>query len=113
MCTALFRSSAVTSSSTSAAQALTVAELASRAGISERTLLGFTKATGFRPTEYLQHVRTAKASKLLEKTKRPIEQISWQVGYSDPAAFRKVFQRLTSLSPSLYRKRFSTGERHR
>ena len=38
--------------------------------------------------------------------KRPIEQIAWQVGYSDPAAFRKLFQRITGLAPADYRRRF-------
>lgn len=94
------------------AQPQTIDELSSHAGCTKRTFLRrFTKATGFRPTEYLQNVRIAKAREYLETTNRPIEQIASQVGYVDPAAFRKMFHRLTSLSPNLYRKRFGATKR--
>jgi transcriptional regulator GlxA family with amidase domain len=89
------------------AEALTVADLAGLAGLTERTFLRrFSAATGFRPVEYLQQVRVAKAREALELTKRPIDQIAWLVGYGDPAAFRKIFQRITGLTPVLYRQRF-------
>src|SRR5690606_36005409 len=66
----------------------------------------FRGATGFRPVEYLQQVRVAKAREALELTKQSIDRIAWLVGYGDPAAFRKVFQRITGLTPNLYRQRF-------
>ncbi|MBL4731325.1 MAG: GlxA family transcriptional regulator [Rhizobiaceae bacterium] len=89
-----------------------IGKLATIAGHTERTFLRrFAKATGFRPTEYLQNVRISKAREILETTNRSVEQIAWQVGYSDPAAFRKIFQRLTSLSPTIYRHRFGIVDR--
>lgn len=88
----------------------TITPLAALAGMGERTFLRrFVKATGFRPNDYLQNVRIAKAREALELTNRPVDQIAWQVGYSDPAAFRKVFQKLTALSPNLYRQRFGVA----
>ncbi|MEM9635028.1 MAG: GlxA family transcriptional regulator [Pseudomonadota bacterium] len=91
----------------SAAEPQSVKDLAEGAGLTERTFLRrFAKATGSRPTEYLQQVRIAKAREMLEMTNRPVDQIAWQVGYQDPAAFRKVFQRLTNVSPNMYRQRF-------
>lgn len=88
-----------------------IAELAGRAGLTERTFLRrFTKATGLRPTEYLQQVRVMKARDGLETTNQPIEQIAWSVGYSDVTAFRRGFHRLTSLPPGQYRHRFGPTE---
>jgi AraC-like DNA-binding protein len=35
-----------------------------------------------------------------------VDEISWRVGYEDPAFFRRLFKRTTGLAPSAYRKRF-------
>ncbi len=92
------------------AQTHKLAELAAVAGLEERTFLRrFSKATGLRPTEYAQQVRIAKAREELESTKQPVEQIAWQVGYSDPAAFRKIFHRITGMGPGTYRQRFGVA----
>ncbi len=89
-------------------EASTVAELAVMAGLTERTFLRrFAKATRLRPVEYLQQMRIAKAREALELTNHSIDRIAWSVGYNDPAAFRKVFQKLTGISPNLYRRRFN------
>ncbi len=87
-----------------------VPALAKRAGLEERTFLRrFRKATGLRPTEYAQQIRIAKAREALELSKRPVAQIAWEVGYGDAAAFRKLFQRITGLSPGDYRNRFGVA----
>lgn len=84
-----------------------VPELAAIAGLGERTFLRrFAKATGIRPVEYLQQVRVARAREALELTRDPVDHIAWKVGYADPAAFRKLFHRLTGETPTAYRKRF-------
>lgn len=81
--------------------------LAGRARLEERTFLRrFKNATGLRPTEYAQQIRVAKAREALERTRKPVEQIAWQVGYGDPSTFRKLFQRVTGLAPNEYRRRF-------
>lgn len=87
-----------------------VPALATRAGLEERTFLRrFSKATGLRPTEYAQQIRIAKARESLEFSRRPVEQIAWDVGYGDPSAFRKLFQRITGLAPNDYRRRFGVA----
>lgn len=84
-----------------------VADLAARAGMTGRTYLRrFSAATGFTPVEYLQQVRIAKAREALERSLVPVDRIAWDVGYSDPAAFRKLFQKLTGLPPAAYRQQF-------
>jgi transcriptional regulator GlxA family with amidase domain len=76
----------------------------------DRTFLRrFKAATGMKPVEYMQNVRVGKARELLEFTRRSIDQIAWAVGYEDATAFRRVFHRITGLSPGEYRHRFSSG----
>ena len=92
----------------SAAQGADLAGMAGCAGLEERTFLRrFRAATGLKPTEYCQQVRVGRACRMLEFTRRTVEQIAWGVGYQDPGAFRKVFQRTTGLTPSDYRRRFA------
>jgi AraC-like DNA-binding protein len=35
-----------------------------------------------------------------------VDEISWRVGYEDPAFFRRLFKRTTGMAPGAYRKRF-------
>jgi AraC-like DNA-binding protein len=49
-------------------------------------------------TEYLQRFRVNKARDLLQFSTHPVEEIAWNVGYTDGSAFRKVFQRIVGLS---------------
>lgn len=87
-----------------------LADMARCAGLEPRTFLRrFRAATGLRPTEYAQQVRVGRACRLLEFTRRSVDQIAWGVGYQDPGAFRKVFQRFTGMTPSDYRRRFAVG----
>lgn len=87
---------------------LTLAAMAERAGLGERTFLRrFHKATGHNPTDYSQRLRIAKARDLLEQSQMPIDQIAWQSGYEDANAFRKTFRKILGLTPGEYRMRFS------
>ena len=89
-------------------KSLCITDLASRAGLGERTLLRrFKKATGDSPLEYLQRLRIEKARNLLETTAESVEEITRKTGYSDTSSFRGLFKRYTGLSPSAYRKRFA------
>lgn len=86
---------------------VTVAQMAGRAGLQDRTFLRrFRAATGLRPTEYRQQLRIARAREMLEQGRSAVDDVAWAVGYDDPAAFRKIFLRYTGLSPGEYRQRF-------
>lgn len=81
--------------------------LADEAGLEQRTFLRrFQKATGLTATDYAQRLRVARAQELLQFGQLPVERVAWEVGYSDPGAFRKIFLRIVGLSPSEYRQRF-------
>jgi transcriptional regulator GlxA family with amidase domain len=91
----------------SGARDVTLAAMAARAGLEQRTFLRrFRNATGLRPTEYCQQLRVGRAREMLEATTRPIDQIAYDVGYADAGSFRKLFVRVTGLAPGDYRRRF-------
>lgn len=92
------------------AQDSALESLVRRAGLEERTFLRrFRKATGMTTTAYCQQVRVGRARELLQASRLPLERVAWEVGYSDPSAFRKVFTRIVGLSPGDYRRRFSAA----
>ncbi|MEP4036370.1 helix-turn-helix domain-containing protein [Pseudophaeobacter sp.] len=87
-----------------------VSSLAEMALMSERSFLRrFKQATGRTPVTYLQHLRVEATRSRLELTRDSFERICWDVGYSDTAAFRRVFKRIVGLSPTDYRQRFGLG----
>ncbi|WP_436357094.1 helix-turn-helix domain-containing protein [Brevundimonas sp. CEF1] len=57
-------------------------------------------------TEYWQRLRVARARNLLQEGLLSTDQVAWDVGYSDPSAFRRVFNRVVGLTPAEYRNRF-------
>lgn len=84
-----------------------VEEMIKRSRLAERTFKRrFTQATGLTPLVYVQRLRIEDAKRRLERTEASIDEISWQVGYEDPAFFRRLFKRTTGLAPGAYRKRF-------
>lgn len=84
-----------------------VDEMIRRSELAERTFKRrFTAATGLAPINYVQRLRIEDAKKRLERTDASVDEISWQVGYEDPAFFRRLFKRTTGLAPGAYRKRF-------
>lgn len=87
-----------------------VAEMTRRSGLSARTLeRRFRRATGMSPLAYVQQIRIDEAKRRLERTDLPVERISWDVGYEDPAAFRRVFKRIARVPPGLYRRKFASA----
>jgi transcriptional regulator GlxA family with amidase domain len=88
------------------AVAAPVTELVERSGLPERTFKRrFARATGYSPIAYVQHVRVEEAKRRLERTSEPVDRISWAVGYEDPASFRRLFKRITGVSPGMYRRK--------
>ncbi|MCP4114363.1 MAG: GlxA family transcriptional regulator [Desulfobacteraceae bacterium] len=87
---------------------MAVSRLADKAGLGQRTFARrFKKATGDTPLEYLQYLRIGKARTLLETTGDSIDSITHAAGYEDVSSFRRLFKKITGLSPTAYRKKFS------
>ncbi|HEY1972365.1 MAG TPA: helix-turn-helix domain-containing protein [Pseudonocardia sp.] len=90
--------------------ALTVGELARRAGLTERTLIRrFHAATGGTPMKWLQAQRLIRARELLETTDLPMDQVGRLCGLGSPANFRQLFRQTTGVAPSAYRRAFLIG----
>jgi len=88
-----------------------VEEMIRQSGLAERTFKRrFTRATGMAPIAYVQRLRIEDAKRRLERTNASVDEVSWRVGYEDPAFFRRLFRRITGLTPSAYRRRFRIPE---
>ena len=88
-------------------QANALQQLVEQAGIPERSLKRrFKAATGTTLIEYTQNLRIEEAKRLLEAGQMPIDDISIESGYEDASFFRRLFKRLTGLTPGQYRKLF-------
>jgi len=84
-----------------------VAQVVEFANIPERTLKRrFKAATGTALINYIQNLRIEEAKRLLETTNETVDEISYRVNYEDLSFFRRLFKRLTGLSPSQYRRMF-------
>ncbi|WP_020671471.1 GlxA family transcriptional regulator [Amycolatopsis nigrescens] len=89
-------------------QPVTVAGLARRTGLGERTFLRrFAAATGTTPHRWLTERRLDRAQGLLEAGTLSVEEIATACGYSSAAALRHQFGRLRGTSPSAYRRAFT------
>jgi len=67
----------------------------------------FIKATGNTPVEYSQRVKIESAKKALETSRKTINEVMYEVGYSDVKAFREVFRKITGMSPVEYKVRYN------
>jgi hypothetical protein len=50
---------------------------------------------GLAPNAYVQQLRVEEAKKRLERTGKPVDEISFEVGDEDRANFRRLFKRVT------------------
>jgi transcriptional regulator GlxA family with amidase domain len=86
---------------------LTVDVLADRFAIGRRTFeRRFKKATANTVVEYIQRVKIEAAKTLLEKARKSVNEVMFDVGYADAKAFRDLFRKITGLTPLEYRNKF-------
>jgi transcriptional regulator GlxA family with amidase domain len=91
------------------AEKISVEEIADRFYISRRTLeRRFFKATANSIIEYIQRVRIEAAKKSLELGRSTVNEVMFEVGYTDINSFRRVFHRITGRSPRQYREAYAS-----
>jgi transcriptional regulator GlxA family with amidase domain len=87
---------------------ITVDQLANMFAIGRRNLeRRFKKATANTVVEYIQRVKIEAAKKSLESSRENVNEVMYNVGYTDPKAFRITFKRITGLSPIQYRNKYN------
>lgn len=95
-------------------QPYSLPRLAEAASVSTRTLLRhFQQVLSQSPLDHLHSLRCARAKVMLEVTLESVPSIAVACGYSDPAAFRRIFARYTGMAPGEYRKRHALRRRWR
>ena len=86
---------------------LSLPNLASRAGMSERSFSRhYAESTGFTPARAVERLRVEGARRLLTDTRLPIKRISQRCGFGSEETMRRSFLRLLSVTPQDYRARF-------
>ncbi len=87
---------------------LTVEQLADMFGIGRRSFeRRFKKATNNTIVEYIQRVKVEISKKNFETSRKNINEVMFEVGYSDTKAFRDVFKKITGLTPIDYRNKYN------
>lgn len=87
---------------------ITVYQLASMFALGRRNLeRRFKKATDNTVNEYIQRVKIEAAKKSFETSRKNVNEIMYDVGYSDVKAFRTIFRKYTGLSPLNYRNKYN------
>jgi transcriptional regulator GlxA family with amidase domain len=87
---------------------ITVDEVADKFAIGRRSLeRRFKKATGNTLIEYMQRVKIEAAKRSFETSHKNINEVMYDVGYSDTKAFRELFRKITGLTPIEYRNKYN------
>lgn len=87
---------------------ITVDQLAARFAVGRRALeRRFKKATSNTVVEYIQRVKIEAAKMSLETSRENVNEVMYNVGYTDPKAFRLTFKKITGLSPVQYRNKYN------
>ena len=87
---------------------ITVDELAARVSIGRRSFeRRFKKATNNTVVEYMQRVKIEAAKRSFESSRKNINEVMFDVGYTDTKAFRTIFKKITGLTPVEYRNKYN------
>lgn len=87
---------------------ISVEDLATKFAIGRRHFeRRFKKATNNTPVEYIQRVKMEAAKKHLESSRKNVNEVMYEVGYSDTKAFRTIFKKITGLSPIDYKNKYN------
>ncbi|HEX3386196.1 MAG TPA: AraC family transcriptional regulator, partial [Mucilaginibacter sp.] len=87
---------------------LSIDELAGIAGVGRRNFeRRFKQATHNSVQEYIHRVKIEAAKSQFEGSRKNINEVMLDVGYTDTKAFRAMFKKLTGLTPFEYRHKYN------
>lgn len=67
----------------------------------------FKKATGNSVLEYIHRVKIEAAKRQFESSRKNINEVMYDVGYTDTKSFRNMFKKFTGLTPIEYRNKYN------
>lgn len=89
------------------AEKIMVDDLADKCLVGRRSFeRRFKKATNNTVVEYMQRVKMEAAKRSFETGRKNINEVMYDVGYTDTKAFRSVFKKITGLTPIEYRNKY-------
>jgi transcriptional regulator GlxA family with amidase domain len=90
---------------------ITIDELANKYSVGRRSFeRRFKKATNNTIIEYIQRIKIEAAKRSFESSRKNINEVMYDVGYSDTKAFRTIFKKVTGLTPVEYRNKYNKQE---
>lgn len=91
---------------------ISIDELADSLAVGRRSFeRRFKQATNNSVLEYIQRVKIEAAKRSIENSRKFINEVMFDVGYTDTKSFRTTFKKITGLTPVEYRNRYSKVER--
>ncbi len=87
---------------------ITVDELADMVAVGRRSFeRRFKQATNNSVLEYIHRVKIEAAKRQFENSRKNINEVMFDVGYTDTKAFRAMFKKITGLTPIEYRNKYN------
>lgn len=89
---------------------ITIDELAHLVSLGRRSFeRRFKLATNNSVLEYINRVKIEFAKRNFETNRKNINEVMYDVGYTDSKAFRTIFKKITGLTPIEYRNKYNKG----
>jgi transcriptional regulator GlxA family with amidase domain len=87
---------------------ITLDELAELTSLGRRSFeRRFKQATNNSVLEYIHRVKIEAAKRSFESSRKNINEVMFDVGYTDTKAFRTIFKKITGLTPVEYRNKYN------
>lgn len=87
---------------------ISVDELADLVSVGRRSFeRRFKEATNNSVLEYIHRVKIEAAKRSFENSRKNINEVMFDVGYTDTKAFRTIFKKITGLTPIEYRNKYN------
>jgi transcriptional regulator GlxA family with amidase domain len=87
---------------------ITLDELAELTALGRRSFeRRFKQATNNSVLEYIHRVKIEAAKRSFESSRKNINEVMFDVGYTDTKAFRTIFKKITGLTPVEYRNKYN------
>ncbi|MGA9639203.1 GlxA family transcriptional regulator [Flavobacterium sp.] len=89
---------------------ITIEDLAAHVALGRRSFeRRFKTATNNSVLEYINRVKIECAKRNFENSRKNINEVMFEIGYTDTKSFRNIFKKMTGLTPVAYRNKYNKG----